>query len=89
MNIITQNFENEKTVAQTIINFLKKYRITTLLRSTGANKSRGIGVAEVFKYLFALVFTNRSMYMNLLMGTFKARFTKDTVYRFMNSVHIN
>lgn len=89
MNIITQNLENEKTVAQTIINFLKKYRITKLLRSTGANKSRGIGIAEVFKYLFALVFTNRTMYMNMLMGTFEAGFAKDTVYRFMNSIHIN
>jgi hypothetical protein len=89
MNIITQNFENEKTVAQTIINFLKKYRITNLLRNSGAYKSRGIGVAEVFKYLFALVFTNRSMYMNMIMGTFKAEFAKDTVYRFINSIHIN
>lgn len=89
MNIITQNLENEKTVAQTIINFLKKYRITKLLRNTGANKSRGIGIAEVFKYLFALVFTNRTMYMNMLMGTFEAGFAKDTVYRFMNSIHIN
>lgn len=89
MRIITQTLENEKTVAQTIINFLKKYQINTLLRSTGANKSRGIGVSEVFKYLFALVFTNRSMYMNMLMGTFEAGFAKDTVYRFMNSIHIN
>lgn len=43
----------------------------------------------MFKYLFALVFTNRSMYMNMLMGTYKAGFAKDTVYRFMNSVYIN
>jgi transposase, IS4 family len=36
-----------------------------------------------------MIFTNRSMYMNMLMGTNQAGFKKDTVYRFLNSIHIN
>ncbi|NMB34637.1 MAG: transposase, partial [Clostridium sp.] len=89
MKIITQDFQNDKVVSTSIRGFFKKYRISTLLRESNAYKSKGIPVIAIFQYLFMLVFTNRSMYMNILMGTHTVNFAKDTVYRFMNSVHIN
>ena len=51
-------------------------------------------VIQVFLYLFQLVFTNISMYMNLIKNEDNNRdkgldFKKDTVYRFLNSVYIN
>ena len=89
MKIITQDDQNDKIISSTILAFLKKYRISALLKASNAYKSKGFPVIAVFQYLFMLVFTNRSMYMNMLMGTHEAGFAKDTVYRFMNSIHIN
>ena len=43
----------------------------------------------MFRYLFTLIFLNRSMYMNMITGKFKENFTKDTIYRFLNSSSTN
>ncbi len=46
-------------------------------------------VTQIFQYLFLLIFSHRSMYMNLLSGRNTPAFAKDTVYRFMKSTQIN
>ena len=46
-------------------------------------------VTENFQYLFLLIFSNRSMYMNLITGRNTPDFAKDTVYRFMKMIQIN
>lgn len=89
MKSITQDYQNDKKVSSSIKSFFKKYKVSAALRAANAYKSKGIPVAVIFQYLFSLVFTNRSMYMNMLMGTHQAGFGKDTVYRFTNSIHIN
>ena len=89
MKSITQDYQNDKKVSSSIKGFFKKYQVSTALRAANAYKSKGIHVAVIFQYLFSLIFTNRSMYMNMLMGTHQAGFGKDTVYRFTNSIHIN
>ncbi len=89
MKIITQNYENDKKVSSSIMNFFKKYKISSILKASNAYKSKGIPVINLFQYLFSLIFTNRSMYMNMLTGKHKENFAKDTVYRFLNSSSIN
>jgi len=89
MKSITQDYQIDKTVSSSIKSFFKKYKVSAALRTANAYKSKGISVSVIFQYLFSLIFTNRSMYMNMLMGTYQAGFGKDTVYRFMNSIHIN
>ena len=89
MKSITQDYQNDKNVSSSIKVFFKKYGISSALRESNAYKSKGIPIIQVFLYLFSLIFTNRSMYMNMLMGTNKVDFKKDTVYRFLNSIHIN
>lgn len=44
---------------------------------------------DLIKYLFAIIFSNRSMYMSMLLGDREVGFKKDTVYRFKNSVSTN
>lgn len=44
---------------------------------------------EIFQYLFLLIFSNRSMYMNLISGRNTPAFAKDTVYRFVKTLRIN
>ena len=46
-------------------------------------------VTQIFQYLFLLIFSHRSMYMNLLSGRNTPAFAKDTVYRFMKSTQIS
>ena len=89
MNSITQNNQIDNKVSTSIKSFFKKYRISAALRLSNAYKSKGIPVISIFEYLFCMIFTNRSMYMNMLMGTNQVDFKKDTVYRFLNSIHIN
>lgn len=89
MNSITQNLIEEKHFNDTISYFFKKFKFSKALLSANAYKQKGIPVIQVFLYLFKLVFTNRSMYMNLLKNEDNAGFKKDTVYRFLNSIYIN
>lgn len=44
---------------------------------------------EIFQYLFLLIFSNRSMYTNLLTDRNTPAFANDTLYRFMKMVQIN
>jgi len=89
MKSITQDTQNDKKISASISTFFNKYRISPALKSANAYKSKGFSVIDVFQYLFCMVFTNRSMYMNILMGKQDAGFKKDTVYRLINSLHIN
>jgi len=89
MKSITQNNENDKKVSSSIIKFFKTYKISSILKASNAYKNKGIPVVDLFLYLFSLVFENRSMYMNMLTGKHDGSFSKDTVYRFLNSSSIN
>ena len=89
MKIITQNYENNKKVSSSIMNFFKKYKVSSILKASNAYKTKGIPVIKLFQYLFSLIFANRSMYMNMLTGKHNENFAKDTVYRFLNSTSIN
>ena len=86
---ITQDIQNEKQVSESIKRFFHRFHVYSALKQSNAYKKKGIPVIEVFQYLFLLIFSNRSMYMNLLTGKNAPSFAKDTVYRFMKSVQIN
>ena len=89
MKIIAQNYQEDKAVSDSINIFFKTYKISSILRAANAYKKKGIAVTSIFMYLFSLIFTQRSMYMNMLMGKNSSGFSKDTVYRFLKSFHIN
>jgi hypothetical protein len=80
---------NEMAVNKTIFAFFKKYRVGSLLKSANAYKHSGVAAVTVFMYLVQLVFTKKSMYMNIANGTNPAKFAKDVVYRFLNATFIN
>lgn len=88
-NSITQDSQNDNQISKTIRRFFVRFHISSALKSANAYKTKGFSVVEVFQYLFLLVFSNRSMYMNLLTGRNTPAFAKDTVYRFMKMVQIN
>lgn len=86
---ITQDIQNDNQISKSIRRFFTRFHLSSALKAANAYKKRGIPAAEIFQYLFLLIFSNRSMYMNLLTGRNTPSFAKDTVYRFMKMFHIN
>jgi len=86
---ITQDTQNEHQISITIRRFFTRFHVSSALKSSNAYKKKGFPVVEIFQYLFLLIFSNRSMYMNLLTGRNTPTFAKDTLYRFMKMTHIN
>ena len=85
--IITQKAEENKQISERIKNFMKRFDVSSALKSSNAVKIKGFAVIEIFQYLFMLVFAHRSIYMDMKRDT--VPFAKDTVYRFLNSARIN
>ena len=88
-NSITQDNQNDNQISKTIKRFFARFHVTSALKTAGAYHKEGTPVTQIFQYLFLLIFSNRSMYMNLLSGRNTPAFAKDAVYRFMKSTQIN
>ena len=86
---ITQDNQNDKQISTSIRKFFTRFHISSALKAANAYKKKCIPVMEIFQYLFLLIFSNRSMYMNLISGRNTPAFAKDTVYRFMKMIQIN
>lgn len=89
MNSLPENTRNEKTLITSISRFCKEYCVGKTLKKSNAYKTKGTPVIDIFTYLLQLVYTKKSMYMNILNGTHESNFSKDAVYRFINSSFIN
>ena len=68
---------------------ISRFHVSSALKASNAYKKKGVPVMEIFQYLFLLIFSNRSMYMNLITRRNTPDFAKDTVYRFMKMIQIN
>ena len=86
---ITQANQNDNQISKSIKRFFIRFHVSSALKTSNAYKNKGIPVIEIFQYLFLLIFSNRSMYMNLLIGRSTPSFAKDTVYRFTKMMQIN
>lgn len=86
---ITQDNQNDKQISKSFKKFFTRFQISSILKDANAYKKKGIPVTEIFQYLFLLIFSNRSMYMNLISGRNTPSFAKDTVYRFTKMSQIN
>ncbi|WP_033165108.1 transposase [Clostridium sp. KNHs205] len=86
---ITQNNQNDNQISASIRKFFTRFHLSSALKAANAYKTKGFPVTEIYQYLFLLIFSNRSMYMNMLTGRNTPTFAKDTVYRFMKMIHIN
>ena len=89
MSIITQEYEKNQACESRISRFFSTYKIGDMLRKCGAGKEKGIAVVQIFRYLLCLMFSDRSMYMQITTKRFKEDYSKNTVYRFLNNSRIN
>lgn len=86
---ITQNNQNDNQISKSIRRFFTRFHLSSALKAANAYNKKGTSATLFFQYLFLLIFSNRSMYMNLLIGNDTPNFAKDTVYRFMKMLQIN
>ena len=64
---ITQATQNDKQISNSIKKFFTRFHVSSALKASNAYKKKSVPVMEIFQYLFLLIFSNRSMYMNLQM----------------------
>lgn len=69
--------------------FFCRFGIGNLLRKCNAQKEKGVPVISIFKYKLCNAFSDRSMYMQQKIGSFRESFSKNTFYRFLNSPGTN
>jgi hypothetical protein len=89
MVTIPKNEEYVQAANKSITAFFKENAVSQLLKEANAYKSKGVLAVQVFLSLVQLVFTKKSMYMNIMNGTHSGHFAKDVVYRFLNATYIN
>ena len=68
--------------------FFQNQKIGSLLNRSNINKEKGISPVAVFRVVFTLVFTGKNLFRTMAADKC-CGMAKDTVYRFLNSVHTN
>ena len=89
MSSIPQNTENKNEIFDSATKFLKEFQVGKILFQCNAGKAKGIPVMDIFRYLFCLIFSDRSMYRQRKTGVFVGGFCKNTVYRFLYNTKTN
>jgi len=69
--------------------FFHNQKMACLLKCSNIRNQKGISPVCVFRLLFTLVFTGRNLFRTLEIADGTCEMAKDTVYRFLNSVHTN
>ena len=86
---MSQIVSNSVSCENEIHQFFRNQKIGNLLKRSNINKEKGISPVSVFRMLFALVFSGKNLFRTLETPDGTCGMAKDTVYRFLNSVHAN
>ena len=89
-NVQTENVtEDLQKSMDAASRFLNRFGVVKLLGECGAYKEKGVPVRIILLYIFNLMFSPMSMYYQIKMGAFHEDFSKNTVYRFLENIHMN
>ena len=89
MTIISQDATEKEVLFGRIQRFFTKHKIGSILKKCNGTKEKGVPAISILKYKLCNIFVGRSMYMQQRTGSFKENFSKNTFYRFLNSVKTN
>ena len=89
MSSIPHTTDNGNSVSDFATKFMKRFHLGKLLFKCNAGKEKGIPVMDIFRFLFCMMFSDRSFYMQMKTGTFGEGFSKNTIYRFLNNARTN
>jgi len=87
MDIVTQEIYDEQCRSKSILQFAKKFKISSVLAQANVCKAKGVGVLTVFLQLMSVGFSGKSL--NRLLEEQKLTGKKDVFYRFMDSTSAN
>ena len=87
MSSIPQNHSDEKDLVDCVHRFFSKHHVGKLLAKCNGMKEKGISPVSLLRYKLSNIFVGRSMYMQRRTGSFKEEFSKNTFYRFLNSLN--
>lgn len=88
MKSIAQFTESENHILMgTFDSFLRFLKMDSVLKRCNAYKTKGTPVLDLFRQLFLLVFTHKTLFTAIQSGKITTA-SKDTFYRFLNSEHI-
>jgi hypothetical protein len=88
MNSIISNNNKDKKFNLTIDKFFSINRIGHILKQCNFCKEKGVSCIKVFKLIFMLVFSGKNLFRTLDTEN-SLEFSKDVVYRFINSPNFN
>ena len=86
---IPQNHFNENDLIDCVQRFFSKHHVGRLLARCNGMKEKGVSPVSLLRYKLSNIFVGRSMYMQQRTGSFTEQFSKNTFYRFLNSVKTN
>lgn len=88
MNSIISNNDKTEKFNFTIDKFFHNYKIGYILKQCNFRKEKGFSCIRILKFIFMLVFTGKNLFRTLDSEN-STEFSKDTVYRFLNSSNFN
>ena len=71
MSSIPQTTADGNSVSDFATKFMKRFHLGKLLFKCNAGKEKGIPVMDIFRFLFCMMFSDRSVYMQMKTGTFE------------------
>lgn len=88
MNSIISNNNENKKLNFTVNKFFYNYKIGDILKQCNFRKEKGFSCIRILKFIFMLVFSGKNLFRTLDSEN-STEFSKDTVYRFLNSPNFN
>ena len=89
MSIVPQNNTKEVALLDCIQRFFSKHHVGKILKKCNGTKEKGVPAISLLRYKLGNIFAGKSMYMQQQTKSFKEDFSKNTYYRFLNSVKTN
>lgn len=86
---ISKNSNDLAVCSSAALHFMKRFRVNKLLGDCGAYKAKGVPISVIMLYVFNLMFSPMSMYYQIKLNAFHEDFSKNTVYRFLENIHMN
>lgn len=81
--------QNEQQFSDSIVNFIKQFKVIALLKRCGFRKTKGVTLFSLLLYVLSNAFRDRSLYMQLKTNYFQEKFSKNSYYHFMQNAHVN
>ena len=89
MSIVSQNSSNEVALFDCVQRLFSTHKVGKFFQKCNDSKEKGVPAMAILKYKLSNIFIGRSMYMQQKTGSFKEDCSKNTFYRFLNSVKTN